>query len=109
MLVESQATLIQFDQFEQARITQEKEFQIMRQNEEKRQTIAVRDWLSAANTEADQENYGEIRAQYPGTGYWLLQRRHVQAWLDPNSPSTPLLWLNGIPGAGEYPVLNFLS
>jgi hypothetical protein len=107
LLVESQASLTQFEEFERARVTAKEEFRAMRDNEGKRRKIAVRDWLGAASSEADQENYANVRLQYPGTGRWLLQIQHVQAWLDPNSSSIPLLWLTGIPGAGEYPSLQF--
>jgi hypothetical protein len=107
ILIESQASLTQFEQFERARVIAEEEFRVMRDNEGKRRKIAVRDWLGAATSEVDQENCANVRVQYPGTGRWLLQIRHVQAWLDSNSSSTPLLWLTGIPGAGEYPALHF--
>lgn len=100
ILIESQASIVQFEQFERARAVAEEEFKTIRVNEDKRRQIVVRDWLGSASTEADQEYYASIRAPYPETGRWLLEKKQVQTWLDPNSSSIPYLWLTGIPGAG---------
>ncbi|KAI1563089.1 hypothetical protein PtrEW13061_012073 [Pyrenophora tritici-repentis] len=58
-------------------------------------------WLVAANCGADQETYARVRQEYPGTGQWFLQKNRFRSWFDPNFCSTPLLWMNGIPGAGK--------
>ena len=101
-LVESQASLLHFDEFQRARTAAEAEVRRIRAEEEKQRQVAVRTWLSAASTEVDQENYASIRAEYPDTGRWLLNQTYVQAWCDPDSTSTPLLWMKGIPGAGSF-------
>jgi hypothetical protein len=99
-LVESQANLSQFEEFQRARTAAEAEFRNLQDAEQSHRRIAVRDWLSAANTDIDQEKGANIRSDYPDTGRWLLVHHHMQAWLDPEFCATPLLWLNGIPGAG---------
>ncbi len=37
----------------------------------------------------------------PGTAEWLKKDEAFRDWLDWSSPSTSLLWVHGIPGAGE--------
>jgi hypothetical protein len=99
-LVEGQANLAQFEEFQRARVTAEAEFRNLQDAEQRHRRITVRDWLSAANTDIDQEKGANVRSDYPNTGRWLLANHHMQAWLNPEFCSTPLLWLNGIPGAG---------
>ena len=100
-LLESQATVAQFEQLELVREKQENEYRIRREDEEKRQRIAIWSWLSAADADADHKRYAAIRAEYPESGLWLLQNAHIKDWLDPTSSET-LLWLRGIPGAGKH-------
>jgi len=38
---------------------------------------------------------------YQGTGVWLLQDATFKKWLDFSSAEPRILWLQGIPGAGE--------
>jgi hypothetical protein len=38
---------------------------------------------------------------YQGTGSWLLQDASFKTWLQPTQRDSRLLWLQGIPGAGE--------
>ncbi|KAI1147252.1 putative zinc finger protein [Nemania diffusa] len=62
----------------------------------------VNNWLRAPNVEVDQNNYTKARAEYPATGKWLLGTTLFKEWFDPQFAAIPpLLWLNGIPGAGK--------
>jgi hypothetical protein len=90
-----------FEQMQEARMAAEADFQRRRQEEERRGRMAVRSWLSAANTDADQERYTEFRKDYPGSGHWLLADGRMRDWFDGSSAS--VLWINGIPGAGSLP------
>lgn len=40
-----------------------------------------------------------------GTGKWLLQGSQFGQWLDPSNAASKMLWLEGIPGAGEYLII----
>ena len=100
-LVETQASLCQFEEIQRMRVTAEVEFQALREAEDLRRRSAVQDWLSAANTELDQEIKASVRADYPGVCRWILDYKNVQAWRDSAPRSSPLLWVNGIPGAGK--------
>ncbi|KAK6860606.1 hypothetical protein PG995_004242 [Apiospora arundinis] len=62
----------------------------------------VLNWLRPTNVNVDQAALVEARADYPGTGEWLLENPLFREWFDPRHPSIPsLLWINGIPGAGK--------
>lgn len=100
-LVGTQASLYQFEEIQRMRVTAEAEFQALREAEDLRRRSAVQDWLSAANTELDQEIKATVRADYPGVCRWILDNKNVQAWRGSSSRSSPLLWVNGIPGAGK--------
>jgi len=103
-LIESQANLLEFEQLfqemEKARTTAEAEYQRRAIEEERYRRIAVRHWLSAANVDDDQERGVIARKDCPGSGRWLLGHNCMQAWFNVEFCATPLLWLNGIPGAG---------
>ena len=108
-LIETQASLYQFEEIQRMRVAAEAEFQAFREAEDLRRRRAVQDWLSAANTELDQEIKATVRADYPGVCRWILDNKSVQAWRGLSSRSSPLLWVNGIPGAGKqtYVLIHF--
>lgn len=99
-LIEAQATVAQFAEILATRASVEFEFDRSREEEVRRRRVMCHQWLAAANFGADQETYARIRHEYTGTGEWLLQKNRFRSWFDPNFCSTPLLWMNGIPGAG---------
>jgi hypothetical protein len=78
----------------------EAEYQRHRDDEERHRRIIVRNWLSAASIDADQETSANARKDCPDSGRWLLKSNYMQAWFNAEYCATPLLWLNGIPGAG---------
>jgi hypothetical protein len=103
-LVESQANLVEFEQLfhqmEVGRAAAEADFQRRNEEDEKHRRITVRNWLSAASTDVDQERGVTTRRQNADSGRWLLDNNRVQSWFNPEFCSAPLLWINGIPGAG---------
>ena len=103
-LVESQANLLEFEQLfremEKARTAAEADYQCRTIEEERHRRITVRNWLSAASVDTDQEKGVNARKDCPGSGRWLLEHNCMQAWFNMEFCATPLLWLSGIPGAG---------
>jgi hypothetical protein len=63
-------------------------------------TLAVINWLSAADPSEDQEACAIVRQDIHDTGRWILKEPIVKDWLDPDECSVNIFWLNGIPGAG---------
>jgi hypothetical protein len=53
---------------------------------------------------SDHESFGEVRRQNLGSGDWMIQNATMASWIDDDTPRHLVLWLNGIPGAGELRV-----
>lgn len=100
-LLENQASLVNFEAIQAARIAAENSTRAIEEALVKQQLISVRDWLCSAKVFNDQERYTEIRSHSANYGQWLLKCRQMISWMDPASSAIPLFWLHGIPGAGE--------
>lgn len=48
------------------------------------------------------ELYRFSEAVCDGTGKWLLRHPSFQQWLAGKEKQKPIMWLRGIPGAGEF-------
>ncbi|KAH0562509.1 hypothetical protein GP486_002801 [Trichoglossum hirsutum] len=107
-LVESQANLIQFAEIQKTRAAAEAQVRSMQRAEVEHMQIVVRSWLSPASSDVDQENVAKVRADCPDTGRWLFRQSQIRSWCDPDSSLIPLLWLNGIPGAGKTVLTSLL-
>jgi hypothetical protein len=73
-----------------------------RVKEEKLKKLSrVREWL-AIESQAEQDHAGfrEIRKNNSATATWILDHPFVKDWLEADIPTTPWLWMHGIPGAG---------
>jgi hypothetical protein len=101
-LIESQATVAQFAEILATRGLVELGFERQAEEETCRRRVIVHHWLAAANCGADQETYVKIRQGYTASGQWLLQKNRFRSWFDPNFCSAHLLWMSGIPGAGNH-------
>jgi hypothetical protein len=104
-LIESRASLMQYEEVRKIRQQEEEETERTRQTDKRRRHQEVMQWLSPFIPDDLQESYRAIRAICPDAGRWFLETPKVQDWLSPRYCSTPLLWLNGIPGAGEHLLL----
>jgi hypothetical protein len=78
----------------------EEGFQNLEREATYRQKQQVIKWLSAADASSDQDHHRGYRNTVD-SGHWLLQNKRFQAWADRTSDSAPLLWVTGIPGAGN--------
>ncbi|KAJ5373531.1 hypothetical protein N7517_005537 [Penicillium concentricum] len=101
-LIESQAGLSQIEDFQESRRVMDGRHNVEVQDEASRRSRTVFNWLKAPDVDGNQYNLTQTRAGHPGTGRWLLENQAFKDWFDPNYPKIPpLLWLNGIPGAGK--------
>ncbi|KAF2036244.1 hypothetical protein EK21DRAFT_52772 [Setomelanomma holmii] len=103
-LVTSQATIAQFTEVLRTVELTKIVLQGQIENEKHRRREIVRQWLSAADCEADQETLASIRHEYPGTGEWLFKNDRFSSWFDSMHCATHQLWINGIPGAASLVV-----
>jgi hypothetical protein len=62
--------------------------------------MAVINWLSAADADADHAAFSAVRQDIPDTGRWILDQPDIKTWLDCSQDSIPMIWLHGKPGAG---------
>ncbi|KAF4413455.1 Vegetative incompatibility protein HET-E-1 [Colletotrichum fructicola] len=58
-------------------------------------------WLKGANTQNDHDRLLRIREEFPTTGVWLLSKPEFKGWFERYTSRPPMLWLNGVPGAGK--------
>src|SRR5947208_3650562 len=99
-LVESQAGLVAVMESQRARAVAEKHFEEDEKAERSRRSIAVIEKIRPPNCQVDQDCAAETRHESQ-TGQWILQHKQVKDWMNSQSTMNPLLWLNGIPGAGK--------
>ncbi|KAI0595286.1 hypothetical protein F4775DRAFT_569708 [Biscogniauxia sp. FL1348] len=100
-LIESQASIAQFHEANRFRDDIRTKFQELQEDFTRRRWPEVHRWLAAYNSKLEQRNCNKAKEDCPGTGQWLLDDHRFKDWYDPIYCSTPLLWLNGIPGAGK--------
>lgn len=98
-LLETDASLTEVNDIQITREASHEDFQIMRRKELDDRRASVQQWLGFASIETRHEDASTDR--HPGTGKWLLQHPKFQAWFDITYCMTPVLWLNGKPGAGK--------
>lgn len=70
----------------------------------------VMEWLASLRLDGDKgsheqlvdhESFCEVRRENTGSGNWIMQNETVVSWINDATPRYPVLWLNGIPGAGK--------
>jgi len=98
-IVEAQASLVEYQQFEASRAYMKAEFAKLQSSESDRRRSRVQEWLGCAiGSRTRHENANKQR--FGNSGQWLLQDQRFKNWFAPNQCIDPLLWLHGIPGAG---------
>jgi hypothetical protein len=100
-LVESQASLVEYQSAKEARLLAESKFVQSEEDEKKRQLRMITEWLSPAEFKTDQETARNFRGESKDSGRWLFKDKKVSALCDPDSSTVQSLWLVGIPGAGK--------
>lgn len=101
ILLENQANLLFFQQYQVDREKTELEFRNIEHQTELNRQSAVANWLAQADSESDQRVAASVRQENSGSGRWLLEQQQMKRWLDPKYTLLPLLWINGRPGAGK--------
>jgi hypothetical protein len=100
-LVESRANIIQIQEAQASRAAAQNNFSVLKESQRKTHHFEVISWLSAPVAALDQEAAAIVRSECPTSGQWLLQDNNMKAWMDLNNSLVPMLWINGIPGAGR--------
>ncbi|KAK2762332.1 hypothetical protein FQN54_001342 [Arachnomyces sp. PD_36] len=100
-LIENQVSIAEFEEIHNRYLISMRESNREKEVQIKDRKAMVAQWLSPFDIEAEQENYRTIRSACKDPGRWLLNDRLFKKWLSLEDCDTPLLWLNGIPGAGK--------
>ncbi|KAI1410433.1 hypothetical protein F5Y13DRAFT_167760 [Hypoxylon sp. FL1857] len=100
-LIESHATIVQYEEIQKIRESAKREFEAHLRAETDRRRLRVIQWLSPFNVGSLQEQYRETRSICDNPGRWMIDSSRFQKWFNPNRCPWPLLWINGIPGAGK--------
>lgn len=58
-------------------------------------------WVSSATMSDLHEEYCKKRQFCSGSGRWILKKEKLEGWKDEEIPINSMLWMHGIPGAGE--------
>lgn len=108
-LVESQANIIQIQncQTESARLSAA--LTKLEDTDHKEKRLSTLNWLSSTDANLDQESYIAVRDEDPDSGLWILHNEKIRIWANPDSALIPCLWVNGIPGAGAFNILDALE
>lgn len=99
-LVETRATLAEYHEAKTAR-----QQAILKYEEDEKHEVARRKeyivkWLSASDSSTDQDRGVAARQDHAESGKWLLKEEKYRVWSGPSNTCLPLLWINGMPGAG---------
>jgi len=102
-LIERKTNLLGIQESRDARLQSQASFAALEREQNLAKTLAVVNWLFAADIALDHEDFADKRRYTPDSGRWALETRKLKDWFDPANASVPIFWLSGIPGAGKNP------
>ncbi|OJI88606.1 hypothetical protein ASPTUDRAFT_134937 [Aspergillus tubingensis CBS 134.48] len=71
----------------------------LQKDEEMGRLRDIQCWLNSANIASDQDTFTSMRSRNTQAGTWILRHQLYCAWKE--RKAQPMLWVNGIPGAGK--------
>ena len=97
------ASAAQYRQYQSDLDQIKKQLASLIKDEEQAQLNNIREWLAVeSRSQFDHDTYQKIRAEHSNTTNWILDHDIIKDWITLDSPSAPLVWMHGIPGAGTY-------
>ena len=72
-----------------------------RRAKQKPKLTEIQQWLASSDSLQRHERARRIREEVPGSGSWLLTHPTYTSWRLDDAPQKPVLWVNGIVGAGK--------
>lgn len=101
-LVECRANLTQYRRYKEDMIELTARLDQQVAEEKLKKLVAVKAWLAVGQQpEEDHIRFKQTRDDYSTTAKWILDHEYVKHWMEADLPSSPLLWMHGIPGAGK--------
>ena len=98
-------SISEFQEAQKARLSITREFEDQRERDEKEQRLSVVEWLSHVTCHSQHEELQERRRVFPSTTRWVFDTIATREWFRNDDESGLILYVYGIPGAGE-PLLN---
>ena len=95
------ASVSEFHEAQNDRLRIAGEFKAQRERDEKEQTLSVIEWLSHVTCHSQHEELQERRRVVPSTTRWLFDTTATREWFRNDDESGLILYVYGIPGAGE--------
>lgn len=95
-------TFTQLEEIRSIGLKTSEDLEKQRKSEEMSQLREVQCWLNGADVVTDQDTLTRARSGNPQAGTWLLRHELFRSWKERNK--NPILWVNGIPGAGIVPI-----
>ena len=100
LLIQS-ASVTHFQEAQEARLLLTQECNAQKERHEQHQRLAVISWLSHISCDLLHAELQETRQRFPDTTRWIFDTAQMCEWLRKDDSSSLILWLCGIPGAGE--------
>ncbi|OAL02432.1 C2H2 domain-containing protein [Phaeosphaeriaceae sp. SRC1lsM3a] len=101
-LVERRASVDQYRRYREDMIIIKTRLDEQISAERLKKLVTIREWLAVGQQPVDDHaEYQRIRRQYTTTAQWILDHAVIKEWINDTSPSNPLVWMHGIPGAGK--------
>lgn len=100
-LLESNASLAEYEAAREARLLAEAKFYSLERDENARKRAFIATWLAATDVRSDQDRGRLVRENHTESGKWLFFKDRFRTWFDHRSYSTPFLWIHGKPGSGN--------
>jgi hypothetical protein len=99
--VEGSATIAHYKKYQEDIKDLNRSLEILVHEEQQKKSVAVSDWLAVGRQpqKYHEENL-RTREPYPTTAQWIFGNSHIKDILGGGVPATPIVWINGIPGAG---------
>lgn len=95
--------LVRYQQYQRDMIDLKSTLEKTVAEEQEKKLLTVKEWLATgAHSEQDQETFSLIRTEFSATAQWIIKNHAVVKWMKDDVPSTPVLWMYGIPGAGKW-------
>lgn len=99
--IENNISITEFEQIQTLRVDALHTFQTSKTAQVAYHRATVLQWLAPFDCQHEHNKHRKMRSICKSPGGWLLGNPKLKDWMDPELSHTPLLWLNGIPGAGK--------
>lgn len=103
-IVDKEASAIAIIEAKKWRVQQQDNIDRLESERRDRQLQDCISWLAIDDRSQEDALDKLTQRRQAGTCEWVLNSSNLRTWIE-NQNEEPVLWLKGIPGAGEFPLL----